>query len=117
MANIAATFTSGLVLGFGAVCAFTAHFSEEAHLINYRLKRASAELANVAAGTNTPLPTWKDTQPEIMSMYQRLAARVSGNAVPLAKTKWNHSIAAAASSLAQLDIDADRLAAAFHTKQ
>ncbi|KAJ2201943.1 hypothetical protein IW145_004977, partial [Coemansia sp. RSA 521] len=52
MANIAATFTSGLVLGTGAVCAFTAYFTEQAHFINYKLRRASVELHNVTARTN-----------------------------------------------------------------
>ncbi|KAJ2290370.1 hypothetical protein IW139_004917, partial [Coemansia sp. RSA 353] len=109
MANIAATFTSGLVLGTGAVCAFTAYFTEQAHFINYKLRRASVELHNVTARTNQPLPTWKETKPEIMTTYQQLSARLSGNAVPLAKTKWNSTVALAADNLAQVDVDTDKL--------
>ncbi|KAJ1866659.1 hypothetical protein LPJ78_001610 [Coemansia sp. RSA 989] len=113
MANIAVKFTSGLVLGSGAVCAFTAFFTEQAHFINYKLKRASAELANATVNTNVPLPTWKESTPEIMSIYEQFAARISGNAVPLAKSRWNDTISSAANKLAQVDIDTDKLVAAL----
>ncbi|KAJ2849988.1 hypothetical protein IWW36_002251 [Coemansia brasiliensis] len=113
MANIAATFTSGLVLGSGAVCAFATFFTEQAHFINYKLKRASTELTNATESTKVPLPTWKESTPEIMSIYEQFSARISGNAIPLAKSRWNDTISSAANKLAQVDIDADKLVTAL----
>ncbi|KAJ1798370.1 hypothetical protein LPJ59_002540, partial [Coemansia sp. RSA 2399] len=51
--------------------------------------------------------------PDVMNRYQALAARVSDNAIPLAKAEWNRNIASAASRIVDIDrvIDVDRVAA------
>ncbi|KAI8319601.1 hypothetical protein GQ54DRAFT_299213 [Martensiomyces pterosporus] len=110
MANIAATFTSGLVIGSGAVYAFASYFTEQSHVMNYKLKRASALLKESVTGEKQPLPTWKESKPDVMNRYQQLASRLSNNAIPLAKTEWNTAVSAAASRVADIDVDADKLA-------
>ncbi|KAJ1887639.1 hypothetical protein LPJ66_009011 [Kickxella alabastrina] len=109
MANIAATFISGLVLGSGAVYAFTSYFTEQSHVINYKLHRASAFLKEAATGEKQSIPAWKDTRPDVMNKYQQFASRISGTAIPLAKTGWNSTISSTASSVADIDINADKL--------
>ncbi|KAJ2162335.1 hypothetical protein GGF46_000699 [Coemansia sp. RSA 552] len=115
MANLAAKFTSGLVLGSGAVYAFTAHFTEQAQAVGYKLRRASTELSNSVPGPAQSLPQWDEPKPEILTAYQRLAERLGDSAIPLAKSKWNGSVHAAANKLSGIDIDADNLASIFYT--
>ncbi|KAJ1964528.1 hypothetical protein GGI12_001373 [Dipsacomyces acuminosporus] len=110
MANVAAAFTSGLVVGSGAVYAFTSHFNEQSHVMNYKLQRASALLKESVTGEKQTLPTWKDTKPDVMNKYQQLAGRLSSNAIPLAKAEWNSTISDAAARVAGIEVDADRLA-------
>ncbi|KAJ2722573.1 hypothetical protein GGI07_003216 [Coemansia sp. Benny D115] len=109
MANIAATFTSGLVLGGGAVYAFTSYFTEQSHIMNYKLRRASLLLKEASTGELQVLPTWKDAKPDIMNKYQKLVSRVSENAIPLAKTEWNSTIALVADRVSGIDVDADKI--------
>ncbi|KAJ2078780.1 hypothetical protein H4R24_004250 [Coemansia sp. RSA 988] len=105
MANLAAAFTTGLVLGSGAVCAFAAYFSAQAHLADYQLRRASVELERAVTKGNQPLPMWKDTEPNSVNIYRQLAARLSSNAIPLAKTRWNAAVRTTADGLAKVDLD------------
>ncbi|KAJ2615119.1 hypothetical protein H4S08_001404 [Coemansia sp. RSA 1365] len=105
MANLAATFTSGLVFGSGAICAFTTYVSAQSRLADYRLKRASVELERVVTKGNQPLPTWKDTEPSAIKACRHFAARLSSNAIPLAKAKWNATIYSTAESLTKIDLD------------
>ncbi|PIA14411.1 hypothetical protein COEREDRAFT_82700, partial [Coemansia reversa NRRL 1564] len=105
MANLAATFTSGLVLGSGAICAFTAYVSAQSRLADYRLKRASVELERVVTNGNQPLPTWKDTELSAISTCRHIAASLSSSAIPLAKAKWNAAIYSTAESLAKVDLN------------
>ncbi|KAJ1991803.1 hypothetical protein GGI25_003163 [Coemansia spiralis] len=118
MANIVATFTSGLVLSAGAVYAFASFFTEQAHVVNYKLTRASLALKEATTNTKPILPSWKDTKPEVMNKYQQIAARMTNKAVPLAKAEWNNTIASAASRTTNLDrvMSVDRLASSILRK-
>ncbi|KAJ1865217.1 hypothetical protein LPJ73_000057 [Coemansia sp. RSA 2703] len=113
MANIAATFTSGLVLGFGTVYAFTTHFTERSYIMKHKLHRASLLLKEAATGSKQSLPVWEEEKPEIMNKYQRLASHISENAIPLAKTEWNSTVATAAGHVTSVSIDTDSIVSGF----
>ncbi|KAJ2857355.1 hypothetical protein J3B02_001054 [Coemansia erecta] len=114
MANIAATFTSGLVLGSGAVYAFTACFTERSQLMNHKLHRASLSLKEAATGKRQNLPVLTVETPDIMNKYQKFASHISKKALPLAKTEWNSKIEAAGNWVSSIDIDASELASLFY---
>ncbi|KAJ2001864.1 hypothetical protein GGI02_000209 [Coemansia sp. RSA 2322] len=105
MANIAAAFTSGLVLGSGAVYAFVSHFTEQSHAMSYKLRWATAALAQA----ETREGQVGDAKPKAMVAYKWLSLRLSGNAIPLAKTEWNNTVSLAANSVSSADVDTDRL--------
>ncbi|KAJ2233998.1 hypothetical protein IWW45_003750 [Coemansia sp. RSA 485] len=117
MANVAATFTSGLVIGSGAVYAFTAHFTERSQLMNHKLHRASLSLKEAATGKRQTLPVWNVETPDIMNRYQQIASHISDKAIPLAKTEWNSTIETAASRVSSIDIDSNDLASMFYNKE
>ncbi|KAJ2584391.1 hypothetical protein GGF44_003067 [Coemansia sp. RSA 1694] len=109
MANILATYTSGLVLGSGAVYAFVSHFTEQSQAMSYKLHWASAALRDIGASKSQITTVQRDIEPEIVNKYRQLASRLSDNAIPLAKKEWNSTIALAASSANNVDLDANRL--------
>ncbi|KAJ2758519.1 hypothetical protein IWQ56_000444 [Coemansia nantahalensis] len=114
MASVAAKFTAGLLLGSGSACAFAAYMTEQARLVDCRLRWASAELDNAVAGEGRSLPSARaGPPPDTPGAFRRLAARLSGHAVPLAKAEWNSAVHSTARSLAQADIGADKLVAAL----
>ncbi|KAJ1728561.1 hypothetical protein LPJ61_003973 [Coemansia biformis] len=114
MANIAATFTSGLLVGSGSACAFAAYMTGNARLVDLRLRWAAAELSSAVPGEDqSPSPTWPSTKSSVLSAYQRLAARLSDHAAPLAKSEWNGAVRSAAHGLTQTNLGTDRLVAAF----
>lgn len=116
MANIATTFTSGLVLGSGAVYAFVSHFTDRSELMQYRLRRSSAWLKEAATNEIQDLPKRWSTKPELMNRYQQLMSRMSSNSAPLAKSMWNANISSTAQNISNFEVDADQIAKALVPK-
>ncbi|KAJ2898451.1 hypothetical protein GGI21_004861 [Coemansia aciculifera] len=107
MANVLATYTSGLVLGSGAVYAFVSHFTEQSRAMSHKLQWGSAALRDATTSKGQEATT--DNRPGSIGRYQQLTSRLSDNALPLAKKEWNSTIALAVSSVSNLDMDASRL--------
>ncbi|KAJ2781881.1 hypothetical protein H4R18_002587 [Coemansia javaensis] len=107
MANIAATFVSGLLVGAGSAYAFAAYATDRARLVDSKLRWASAELVRAMPGER------QQHQPLAPDVRRGLGAHLSDSTVPLAKAEWNSAVRSAAHSLTQIDFDADRLAAAL----
>ncbi|KAJ2713865.1 hypothetical protein H4R19_002037 [Coemansia spiralis] len=113
MANFAIKFVAGLLVGSGSACAFGAYATDKARLVDCRLRWAAAELDHAVTGEGRPLPGLPSPTPDTPSAYRRLATRLSGHAVPLAKAEWNSAVHSTARGLTQADIGADRLVAAL----
>ncbi|KAJ2867008.1 hypothetical protein GGH94_001175 [Coemansia aciculifera] len=109
MANVIATYTSGLVLGSGAVYAFVSHFTDQSRAMSYKLRWASAALREANASKSQTTPVHMDTKPEVISKYRQITSRLSDNAIPLAKKEWNSTVALAVRSVNNVDMDANRL--------
>ncbi|KAJ2742612.1 hypothetical protein GGI20_004357 [Coemansia sp. BCRC 34301] len=109
MANVLATYTSGLVLGSGAVYAFVSHFTEQSRAMSYKLHWATAALRDASASRSQATIVQMGAKPKAMNKYQQLTSRLSDNAIPLAKKEWNSTVALAASSVSNVDFDTSRL--------
>ncbi|KAJ2045575.1 hypothetical protein IW146_000536 [Coemansia sp. RSA 922] len=109
MANVIATYTSGLVLGSGAVYAFVSHFTDQSRAMSYKLRWASEALREADTSKGQTTPAQIDTKPEAISKYRQITSRLSDNAIPLAKKEWNSTVALAVRSVNNVDMDANQL--------
>ncbi|KAJ2492024.1 hypothetical protein IWW37_001738 [Coemansia sp. RSA 2050] len=109
MANVIATYTSGLVVGSGAVYAFVSHFTEQSHAMSYKLRWASAALREADAAKDKALLVRMNIKPEVLSKYRQFTSHLSETAVPLAKKEWNGMVALAVDRVNTVDASPNRL--------
>ncbi|KAJ1921346.1 hypothetical protein H4219_000663 [Mycoemilia scoparia] len=92
MANVLASFVSGLVVSGGAVALLNSDMEGKATWIQYKLSKAKATLNQTSDSLDINVPKPEIYRPEILQSYYEAADMLQQRGVPNAKNQWNSMI-------------------------